>query len=391
MPELNTKSPRLPDFSTKIRHEGTSKQAKYFVEMGIPNVVANNYDAQDIELINLYAEQAMFPEFVIMTQQNRAFNNPIEMPYDRAFGPITMTFLCDRQMTVKHFFDMWTQGIYSSFGGVLNYYDDYIVPELNIYKIDEQHSKVYCVTLYNAYAKVVNDIVLAANSTDLARFQVVFTYEMWRSFVIESDGYDIAAEMLMAPLREIRRVDPAAMPVGPFQEIMGPSADLAGRQGPIRNLPTTHGSSARRAAGANEFVGPPSDLAGSSGGILGGITSSIENSISAVTNTIDRVSNNIISSLPDIPGIDFLNNTLGTAIPGSVGGIMKTMGISTGLDLVSKMRNPKMFRDSMKRAARNVGSEIIRGPKAQVLSKLPRSIRQIGGSIGSKALGRFGL
>lgn len=196
MPNMSEQTPNISKFAEKIRYDGVSRQARYYVELAIPNVVASNYSGEDLGMINLMVEQTMFPEFVVATQQVRSHSNPIEMPYDRVFGPVTMTFLCDRKMTIKHFFDMWAQSVYNTFGGVLNYYDDYVVPEINIYKLDEQNNKMYCVTLYNAFPKVVNDIMLASNSHDLSRFQVVFSYEMWKSFVIEGQGYDMANQFL---------------------------------------------------------------------------------------------------------------------------------------------------------------------------------------------------
>lgn len=303
MPNLSDAVPNISRFAEALRSSGAAKQSRYYVELSIPNVVISNYGAPDIDMVNMFVEQTMFPEFVIATQQTRSHSNPVEMPYDRIFGPVTMTFLCDNRMTVKHFFDTWIQGIYGTFGGVLNYYDDYVVPEINIYKIDEQNSKVYCVSLYNAFPKVVNDIMLASNSSDLTRFQVVFSYEMWKSFVIEGDGYSVAIDSFSEDVRQ------------------------------------------SRATYRGEYIG----------------------------------------SMPSVPSIDFIDrNNRNTR---SASDIVGVGGVSTGLEILNKMRNPRLMKDAMKRAARSVGHEILRGPKAAVLNSLPRTIRQIGGSV----LGRIGI
>jgi hypothetical protein len=305
MPNLQELSPGISKFSERVRYKGIAKQARYYVELTPPNVVSSNYGSDTVDMINLFVEQTMFPEFVVATQSNRANSNSVEMPYDRIFGPITMTFLCDRRMTVKHFFDMWTQGIYNTFGGVINYYDDYVVPEINIYKVDEQSSRVYCVTLYNAYPKVVNDMVLSSNSTDLSRFQVVFAYEMWKSFVIEGEGYDYANSLFMS--------------------------DFGGTEGSFGNM---------------------------------------------------------IGSLAEIPGVDLI---LGGVNKDNANTMMNNLGLGMGMDILNKIKNPALLKDSLRRNARSVGSQLLKSTKSNVLNYLPSSVRQIGGSVLGRVGGALGL
>lgn len=351
MPSLSGKAPNISKFSESIRFSGTSKQSRYYVELSIPNVVSANYGGVDLEMINMFVEQTMFPEFVIATQQTRSHSNPVEMPYDRIFGPVTMTFLCDSKMTVKHFFDTWIQGVYSSFGGVLNYYDDYVVPEINIYKIDEQNQKIYCVTLYNAYPKVVNDIMLASNSQDLSRFQVVFSYEMWKSFVIEGGGYGYVQDIINRPF--------------------GKNTTNYG----TGNFKQTQKQTTRSASGFFDSA-------------ISGVSSSITSGVQSAVGSIG----NVIGSMAEIPSIDFIASGLTQATSNSSIDIMKNgMGIHLGLETINKLRNPALIKDAMRRAARSAGHEILKGPKAAVLEALPKSIRQIGGSVLGRVGGAIGL
>lgn len=192
-----TKAPPMADFVNAIKYESISKQNRYYAELGIPPIMFGDMNPSELELICLYVEQAMFPEFALATQASRATSLQVELPYDKMFGNVSMTFICDRDMKIKSFFDSWAMGVMDNTGGVFKYYDDYVIPELNIYQYDEMSDVVYCVSLYNAYPKIVNDMILSSSSKDYNRFQVVFAYEQWKSWDVSN--FRNAASMFGPP------------------------------------------------------------------------------------------------------------------------------------------------------------------------------------------------
>ena len=292
-PNLRKTVPPLSEFVSTLKQSSVSKQAKYYVELGIPLFLIGKIPAERLNLLNLYVEQAQFPEFVLATMPSRATGTVIELPYDKMYGSVAMTFTCDRDMKIKSFFDSWAGGIVNVRGGVFNYYDDYIIPELNIYQYNENLDTIYCVTLYNVYPKVVNDMLVAAASHEYNRFQVVFQYEHWKSWSIT------------APAQVLK---------------VGGSKYTAKR-------------------------------------------------------LMESIMSGNIPNFDDLPGLDML----------------KMGGISSGLDLINKMKNPKLMMDSLKRSGKSMLFEQLKPMKSQVLDLLPGSVKQIGGSAMGQVGRMFGL
>lgn len=313
MPEFTMEGPTLKSFIETRRYASFAKQSKFFVEIGTPPmVIASNQEEEDdiirkLNIIQFYTEQTQFPEYALMTMPSSAHSINIEMPYNRAYGPVTMTFMCDREMHTKFFFDKWVHGVYNRVGGIMNYYADYVSPFINIYQVAEDGKSVYCVTLYNAYPKIVNDIVLAANSSDISRFQVVFTYEEWVSYKL-------------TPTRKAF-------------DYYFPKDFLS--DGKYSRL----GKTTKR--GELSYYG--GDNARSSGGFS---------------------------------GLDFLKNVT---------------GISNGLDLINKIKDPKLLKDSLRRSATSYAFNSMKTVKESILSRLPSAGKQIGGSVLGRVGGRFGF
>ena len=281
-----------------MKSVGVAKQNKFYVEINLPPQLTGLYDSREMEMLNLFVEQTQFPEFVLATQSSNATGTHIEMPYDKLFGQVGMTFLCDQSMLIKHFFDRWCMSVMNTSGGVLNYYSDYVSPSINIYQHNTELDAVYVVSLFNVYPKVVNDIILSSGSGDISRFQTIFTFEQWRSYKLP----------------------------------------------PIQKM--------------------------TEAGIKNPFAQNVQNTLTSAASFINQHSNSllgtdIIPSFDVTPGIDTLTSAT---------------GISNGLELLSKLRNPQQFKDALRRQAGSFVSESTKGIKRAALEKLPQQVRQIGGS-----------
>lgn len=302
------KSPKVSEFATRIKLDSIAKPSRYFVEIPPPPIImASMPKSSDIELIGLYCEHTQFPEFALATQTVGATGTNIEMPYEKMYGPVTMSFICDRDMIVKTFFDQWTQATVNAIGGVFNYYSDYVSPEIVIYQYDENSDATYAVSLFNAYPKVVNDIPLGNTMVnDYSHCMVQFTYEHWISY----------------------RISNTRSALNTIYPDTG--------SGKYAHLKGTSRSSGKIAA------------------------------------QMASVAQEILPSRSLIPGIDVLQ---------------KVTGISNVMDAVSKMKNPKLLKDSILRSAGSFAFESLKPFTQRALESLPASIKQIGGSAIGKALG----
>lgn len=168
----------ITKFSSELKARGIAKQSHYLVEIMPPPFY---YTPVDESFIPLFCEQTQMPEMALATDSIKDNGITRESVYDKMYGTITMSFICDQNMIIKSFFDRWIQGIVMSSGGVFAYPKEYTVPWINIHQLNEKLDIIYSVKLINCYPKVVNDIILTNNSKDYNRFQVVFVYEKWES------------------------------------------------------------------------------------------------------------------------------------------------------------------------------------------------------------------
>lgn len=169
------------NFVSQVKNKSIAKASHYYVELGIPEFMTGSYKEADVKSISLYVEQTQFPEMAFATTTAKVDGLNTEMIYDKLYGQVTMTFICDRDMNIKRFFDVWSQGIVLDKGGVFRYFKEYVVPKITIYQLDEQKNVTYAVDLIDVYPKVVNDILPSASSKDYNRFQVQFQYRYWES------------------------------------------------------------------------------------------------------------------------------------------------------------------------------------------------------------------
>lgn len=169
----------LQQFIQSVKHSNVSRAAHYYVEIGTPPFLRTSPDK--IALINLYCEATQLPEFALATTQSKVDGLNTEIVVDKSYGRLPCVFICDKDMTIKTFFDSWLNGIVSSRGGVFAYPNEYTIDQIKIYQLDTQFNPVYTVTIHNAYPRVVNDISLNYSSRDYNRVQVEFAYRYWTS------------------------------------------------------------------------------------------------------------------------------------------------------------------------------------------------------------------
>lgn len=173
-------------FVTQVKNKSVAKSSHFYVELAVPEFMGGSFGQEDLKSISLYVEQTQFPEIAFATTTAKVDGLNTEMIYDKLYGQSTMTFVCDRDMSIKRFFDTWASGIITDRGGIFRYYKEYVVPKITIYQLDEQKNVTYACDLIDVYPKVVNDILPSSSSKDYNRFQVQFQYRYWESRNLKS-------------------------------------------------------------------------------------------------------------------------------------------------------------------------------------------------------------
>ena len=171
-------SKTLQDFIGNVKR-GLAKTSHFAVSFNRPLCIpAGLFDDSIIQKIHLFCEQASLPAMNVVTSPIRTWGEVREMPYDRMFDPIPLTFYVDTDMKVKLFFDKWISSIQSHSSRKFNFYENYVV-DLDIEVFDSAENSKYKVTLVEAYPKTLNAIEMNYGGKDVMRVQVTMAYRNW--------------------------------------------------------------------------------------------------------------------------------------------------------------------------------------------------------------------
>ncbi len=175
---------RQKDFISEIKTKGIARTNRFTVDLTPPKALG-----EEVKRMLLFCEKANLPGINIATAQVRTYGELREMPYERLYDPIQLTFHVDRNMTVKSIFDNWMGYIVNPSDRTMGYYSNYVTP-MTIRVQDLEDKTTYLVQLYEAYPKTVSTISLdAGNNNDTMRLDVTFNYKYWVATPISTDPY----------------------------------------------------------------------------------------------------------------------------------------------------------------------------------------------------------
>jgi len=97
----------INDFIAQIKEGGLARTNRYIVDFRPP--VAGDDDTK--RKLVLFCDQVQLPGQNYSTVQNRVFGEFREVPYERIYDNITLTFFVDSGMHVKKVFDNWMDKI----------------------------------------------------------------------------------------------------------------------------------------------------------------------------------------------------------------------------------------------------------------------------------------
>lgn len=184
----------IDKFLASVRSEGLMRTARFEVIMPVPNLFdLKNITVTDSKKILLYCDAVNLPGLSLSTTQSRTFGEFREMPWEKMFENINLSFYVDNGMTVKMFFDNWISNIQDPVTRNFAYYKDYTI-DMEIHVKDVQDKTKYIVTLYECYPKAVASINMDMASKDVAKVQVSMNYKYWISNLAE--GVTADAEYL---------------------------------------------------------------------------------------------------------------------------------------------------------------------------------------------------
>lgn len=162
----------LNNFIAEVRN-GLAKANYFTVEIAFPFTTSTSTRNK----LLLFCDQAQLPGISFGTNQVRSYGEFKEVPYEKIYEAINLSFYIDAKMTVKSVFDYWTELIQDIASRDFNWPEEYIAPTIKIIVENSQGDKAYMVTLHNCYPKSVGAVQLDYASKDIMKLPVSLTYQ----------------------------------------------------------------------------------------------------------------------------------------------------------------------------------------------------------------------
>lgn len=168
----------LEKFKADIREKGLAKTNRFMVELNAARILSATTEPyrSNLEMIRLMCDTAQLPGVSFGTAQVRSYGESREIPYEKLFEPVNLTFYVDRTMMVKRLFDDWMLTVQGSDRNY-NYPIDYMADEINIFVYDTTNKETYKVSLKKAYPKTVGAIQLDYSAREVMKLNVSIQYE----------------------------------------------------------------------------------------------------------------------------------------------------------------------------------------------------------------------
>ena len=181
----------LNDFIANIK-SGLANTSHFSVVVKPPVAIANDNNIKaNMEKVLLFCEQVSLPGVSYVSNPIRAFGETYEIPYEKTYEPITLSFYVDADMNVKRLFDKWINLIQDTTTRTFSYPDTYISDTLDILIYDKSDKNTYVCKLHRCFPKTVSAIQMDYNSHDVMKLNVTFSYKYYTTEQI-STAFEIS-------------------------------------------------------------------------------------------------------------------------------------------------------------------------------------------------------
>ena len=192
--------------------EGFARKARYYAEFQLPKGVPNSALVSNEERLGFAAESDNISTQNSEGRRVRAFCQSIQMPdrdiitkevkhngptrkiaYDFKSGDITATFVADKFLRERTYFELWQKSAISTANFNYNFYNDYVSP-LNIFQLGQYASRqergdvTYGVQLLDCFPKTISAVDYSAAANEAQTFSVTFTFRYWVNYFIDQQG-----------------------------------------------------------------------------------------------------------------------------------------------------------------------------------------------------------
>jgi hypothetical protein len=165
----------LNEFITEVKR-GMAKPNHFLVQLNLPPALTNSTSI-DIRKVILFCDQAQLPGISFGTNPVRSYGEVREVPYEKLYEGVNLSFYVDADMMVKSLFDKWIELIQNPDTRDFNFAETYMTDTIKIIVENSQGESVYICTLHECYPKAVAPIQLDYSAKDVMKMSVSMTYK----------------------------------------------------------------------------------------------------------------------------------------------------------------------------------------------------------------------
>ena len=212
----------LDQFIAKVKNEGLLLGSHFYVIMTPP--FSWEADPRDVMMM---CDSINLPSQTVGTSDVRVFGENREHVYMPLYGTINASFIVDRNMRVKTFFEQWMAQSVDKVTRTVGYYYDF-VSTVEIYVTDKDSKVVHAVRCYEVFPKSITELRLDYSSAEVLRLNVEFSMKYWDSIPVNESGdensnQDPKARSLQRTLKRFTREEIESIGVVGIGEAIGSS------------------------------------------------------------------------------------------------------------------------------------------------------------------------
>ncbi len=183
----------IQDFISQVKSGAMARSNRFAILFTPPSGV----DPSGLVKTLLFCDQVQLPGLNLSTVQNRTFGEFREVPYEKLFDNINMSFYVDNDLKVKALFDDWMNAIQDPVTRSFNYYDKYTT-NMVIQVQDINDKTRYEVTLYECYPKNIGAVQMDQASKDVMKLNITLQYKYWTSSTVAplANGQEVSTSLI---------------------------------------------------------------------------------------------------------------------------------------------------------------------------------------------------
>lgn len=178
----------IQDFISQVKTGALARQNRFAIVFTPPAGVS----PQALQKVLLFCDTVQLPGVNFSTIQNRTYGEFREVPYEKLYDSVNMSFYVDNDLKVKELFDRWIDTIQNPVTRNFNYYKNYIT-NMVIEVQDINDNTRYEMVLHECYPKTLGSISLDQASKEVMKLPVTMQYKYWTASPVSQlkDGQKI--------------------------------------------------------------------------------------------------------------------------------------------------------------------------------------------------------